>query len=120
MKRFMTVLLVLSFALSSFIAFAANKDAPPARQDIMITTTPPTSAMKVIGFHVISGGIPTYDHRGETTTFPNALNDFIVHMKKRIEEVARKNNDKGACNLKISHSVTDKMYYFTATFDFYK
>jgi hypothetical protein len=113
-------MLILSFVLSSFIASAAKKDSPPAAQEIMITTTPPTSAMKVSGLYVISGGIPTYDRRGEITTFPDALNDFIVHMKKRIEEIARKNNDKGACNLKISHSVTDKMYYFTATFDFFK
>lgn len=120
MKKIFVILLILSFAFSSSVVLAARKNLTSADQEIMITSTPPTSEMTVSGYYVVSGGLPVIEKNGNPKTFSDALNEFLMHMKGRITAIARKNGSKGACNLKISHSVTNDAYYFLATFDFYK
>lgn len=63
---------------------------------------------------IISGSMRSY------TSFVNANSEFDSSVKASIRKIANEHNLDGVCNYRIQFTVTDKMYYFLATFDFWR
>lgn len=104
---FKNILLIL--ILSSFSAVVIA-------QDVVILSSPPDyNTMHVITQDALWQEIPA----DGAMSFGNAYKIFHENMKKIITENVKKYGFKGVVNLRVTHSVTERAYDFSATFDYF-
>jgi hypothetical protein len=114
-KRFVMTGLVL-VALAS-VADAAGED----KMYKILTSQPNHSTMVLAANDSFAAGIPMVDSKTHKFKgFAVAYKDFDSACQKYIRAKCDKDHLKGVVNYKISYVISDKMYYFSAQFDYFK
>jgi hypothetical protein len=118
MYRFKSFILVLLALVSSAsVAYAAGED----KACKIFTSQPNYSTMTVVASDSLASGIAMVD--GKTHKYKGfavAYKEFDATCQKYIRQKSAKDHMKGAVNYKITSMISDKMYYFSAQFDYFK
>ncbi|MEI6827081.1 MAG: hypothetical protein WCK54_15895 [Desulfuromonadales bacterium] len=110
----LTVIVSVVMLLASS-AFAAEKDKPCK----MLTSPADYSTMNVVESNYMSGHYPHFEN-SRFVSFSDAHTQFYTYVTDTLQGYCNKYGYKGAVNLSVKFSATEKMYYFTAQFDMFK
>ena len=114
-KRFVMTGLVLA-SLSS-VANAAGED----KTCRILTSQPNHSTMVLVANDSFAAGIAMVDSKTHKFKgFAAAYKDFDFACQKYIHQKCDKDHLKGVVNYRINYVISDKMYYFSAQFDYFK
>jgi len=108
------VLIAVCFSLS-LVCFAAEKKA------VIITSQPDYSKMQLLAFgfqygHTQIVNPKTFEYVG----FVKAYDDFLESIRKKLDAESNQYEMDGVCNFDVKFNVTDKTYYFSASYDYFK
>ncbi|XOB63892.1 hypothetical protein ACMC5R_07275 [Deferribacteres bacterium DY0037] len=108
------VLISLFFSLS-LVCFAAEKKA------VIITSQPNYSKMKLLTYSIKYSQVPIVDPKTfKYISFVEAYNDFFMDIKNELDRESNQYEMDGVCNFEIKFDVTDKTYFFSASYDYFK
>ena len=115
LNSFVVIGLVLA-SLSS-LANAAGED----KTCKILTSQPNHSTMTLVTNDSFVAGIAIVDSKTHKYKgFAVAYKEFDSACQKYIRQKCAKDHLKGAVNYKINFVISDKMYYFSAQFDYFK
>jgi hypothetical protein len=115
LKSFVMIGLVLA-SLSS-VANAAGED----KMCKILTSQPNHSTMTLVTNDSFVAGIAMVDNKTHKYKgFAVAYKEFDSSCQRYIHQKCDKDHLKGVVNYKINFSISDKMYYFGAQFDYFK
>ena len=114
-KKLVMTGLVLASLSSVANAAAENKTCK------ILTSQPNHSTMVLVANDSFATGIAMVD--GKTHKFKGfaaAYKDFDAACQNYIRQKCDKEHLKGVVNYRINYVISDKMYYFSAQFDYFK
>ena len=115
LKCFIVIGLVLA-SLSS-VANAVGED----KMCKILTSQPNHNTMTLVTNDSYAAGIAIVDNRTHKYKgFAAAYKEFDFDCQRYIHQKCDKDHLKGVVNYKINFVISDKMYYFSAQFDYFK
>lgn len=111
------VMIGLLLASLSSVASAAGE----GKGCKILTSQPNHNTMVLVANDSFAAGIPMVD--GKTHKFKGfaaAYKDFDSACQKYIREQCEKDRFRGVVNYRINYTISAKMYYFSAQFDYFK
>jgi hypothetical protein len=104
------------------LVFTTKSFSNTEEKKCFILSSPPNyENMNLITVESLWQDIPVVQGKEfKYVSFRDAYKTFYNNAIKSIKDTCRENNVDGAVNFKINHSVRDKWYYFSATYDVWR
>jgi len=113
---------VKKFIVFMFLIITAKSFAQTEEKGCFILSSPPDyENMNLITVNSLWQDIPIVGGKDfKYTSFRDAYKIFYNNAINSIKSTCRKDKIDGVVNFNINHSVGDKWYYFTATYDLWR